>query len=47
MRGDAQEFDRLYQDRRPCYLKAGVRIETSGKDVEEVAVEAITRLGLR
>ena len=47
LRGDAQEFHRLYQDRRPCYLKAGLRIETAGKDVEEVAVEAITRLGLR
>jgi shikimate kinase len=47
LRGDAREFHRLYEDRRPCYLKAGLRIETAGKDVEEVAVEAITRLGLR
>jgi shikimate kinase len=47
LRGDAQEFHRLYEDRRPCYMKAGLRIETAGKDVEEVAVEAITRLGLR
>jgi shikimate kinase len=47
LRGDVTEFRRLYEDRRPRYLKAGLRIETSGKDVEEVAVEAITRLGLR
>jgi shikimate kinase len=47
LRGDAQEFHRLYEYRRPCYLKAGLRIETAGKDVEEVAAEAITRLGLR
>lgn len=47
LRGDVQEFHRLYEDRRPCYLKAGLRLETSGKDVEEVAVEAISRLGLR
>ena len=47
LRGDAREFHRLYEDRRPCYLKAGLRIETAGKDVEEVVVEVITRLGLR
>ena len=47
LRGDMKEFQRLYEDRRPCYLKAGLRIETAGKDVEEVAVEAINRLGLR
>jgi len=47
LRGDVKEFHRLYEDRRPCYLKAGLRIETAGKDVEEVAAEAITRLGLR
>ena len=47
LRGNVQEFHRLYEDRRPCYLKAGLRIETAGKDVEEVAAEAITRLGLR
>ena len=47
LRGDAKEFHRLYEDRRPCYLKAGIRIETAGKDVEEVATEAIVRLGLR
>ena len=47
LRGDLKEFRRLYEDRRPCYLKAGLRIETAGKDVEDVAAEAITRLGLR
>ena len=46
LRGDAQEFHRLYASRRPCYLKAGLRIETAGKDVEEVAAEVISRLGL-
>ena len=47
LRGDVNEFNRLYEDRRPCYLKAGLRIETAGKNVEEVAAEAIARLGLR
>ncbi len=35
------------RSRRPRYLKAAVRIETSGKDVEEVAAEAIRSLGLQ
>lgn len=47
LRGDVQEFQRLYERRRPSYMKAGLRIETAGKDVEEVAAEAIIRLGLR
>ena len=40
-----EEFHRLYESRRPCYLKAMLRVETAGKDVEEVAAEAISRLG--
>jgi shikimate kinase len=47
LRGDAREFHRLYENRRPCYLKARFRIETAGKDVEEVAAEVIARLGPR
>jgi len=47
LRGDAKEFHRLYENRRPCYLKARFRIETAGKDVEEVAAEVIARLGPR
>jgi shikimate kinase len=47
LRGNVTEFRRLFEDRRPCYLKAGLRIETVGKDVDQVAEEMITRLGLR
>lgn len=47
LRGDLEEFRRLYESRRPFYLKAGIRIETTGKDVETVAAEAIATLGLR
>jgi len=46
LRGNVTEFHRLYEDRRPCYLKAGLRIETAGKDVDKVAGEVISRLGL-
>ena len=44
LRRNLQEFRRLYDSRRPCYMKAAVRIETSGKDVEEVAAEAVESL---
>jgi shikimate kinase len=44
LRSNLEEFRRLYEARRPCYLKAAVRIETSGKDVEKVAAEAIESL---
>ena len=47
LRNDLDEFRRLYDSRRPCYLKAAVRIDTAGKDVDEVAAEAIDSLGLR
>jgi shikimate kinase len=44
LRRDLEEFRRLYESRRPCYLKAAVRIDTAGKNVEEVATEAMARL---
>ena len=47
LRKDLEEFRRLHDSRRPCYLKAAVRIETAGKNVDEVAAEAISSLGLR
>ena len=46
LRGDLEVFRRIYESRRPCYMKATLRIETSGKDVETVAAEAIRSLGL-
>lgn len=44
---ELQEFRALYEARRQGYMKATLRIETSGKDVETVAEEAIRSLGLR
>lgn len=42
-----QEFRELYEKRRPHYLKASLRQETDGKDVEEIAVNLIQALGLK
>jgi shikimate kinase len=36
---DLQRFQGLYDARRPGYLKASLRMETSGKDVTAVAAE--------
>jgi shikimate kinase len=47
LRRDLQEFQRLYETRRPYYLKAALRIETGGKDVERVVTETMKRLGLQ
>lgn len=45
LRRDEQQFRRLYQERRPHYRKAPWRIETSGKDIESIAVEVALKLG--
>ena len=46
LRRDPADFARLYQTRRPQYLMASLRIETSGKSVETVAAEIAQALGL-
>lgn len=46
LRGELEEFRRLYEARQPFYLKAAWRINTADKDVETVAAEAIDALGL-
>lgn len=46
LKGDAKEFCQLYERRRPFYLKAAWRIDTSGKDQETVAAEVVCRLRL-
>jgi shikimate kinase len=47
LRRDAEEFRRLYDARKPHYMQASWRIETSGKDIEAVAAEiaGILKLG--
>jgi shikimate kinase len=39
LRGDLEQFRKLYELRRPLYAAASVRIDTTGKDVETVAEE--------
>jgi shikimate kinase len=46
LRQDAKQFRELYQKRRRSYMKATVRIETHGKDVETIAAEVACSLGL-
>ncbi len=46
LRRNRDQFRQLYQTRRPHYLAAKLRIETSGKDVDAIAVEVARGLGL-
>ena len=46
LRQDAKQFRELYEKRRLTYMKAAVRIDTNGKDVEAIAAEVACSLGL-
>lgn len=39
LRGNLEQFQQLYESRRPLYQKAVMHIDTAGKDVESVADE--------
>jgi len=47
LRRDKEQFRELYDKRRPAYLKARWRVDTSGKDPETIAVEVACILGLQ
>jgi shikimate kinase len=44
--GSLEGFRELYEQRRPHYLKASLRQETGGKNVEGIVAEVIQALGL-
>jgi shikimate kinase len=46
LRQNPEQFRALYEKRRRSYMKAAVRIETGGKDVDTVAAEVACSLGL-
>jgi len=46
LRRDQEQFRKLYEQRRPEYLKAAVCIETAGKQIADVAQEIISGLNL-
>lgn len=39
-----EQFRRLYEERKPAYLKAAIRIDTAGKDIETVTAEVACSL---
>jgi shikimate kinase len=39
LRGTLDQFQKLYESRRPLYGKASLKLDTAGKDVEAVAEE--------
>jgi shikimate kinase len=46
LRRDKIGFRELYELRRPRYLQAQQRVETAGRNIEQIANEIIERLGL-
>jgi len=44
LRQSEEQFWRLYEERKPAYLKATIRIDTAGKDVEAVTAEVACSL---
>jgi shikimate kinase len=46
LRRDIEQFRRLYAERRPAYMEAGLRIETGGLVVAAVVEEIISGLNL-
>ena len=42
---DKDHFRKLYEERRPLYMAAGMCIQTDDKDVEEVVAEVFAQLG--
>lgn len=46
LRQSLTRFRELYETRRQFYMKARVRIETNGKDVDAIAAEVACSLGL-
>jgi len=44
---DIEQFGALYQARRKHYLKALLKIETSGREIEVITAEIAKRLGLK
>jgi shikimate kinase len=47
LRHDTKQFRELYEQRRPFYLKAGWRVDTTGKDLDTIAAEVACSLGLQ
>ena len=47
LRQNAKQFRELYKKRRASYMRARLRIETNGKDVDAVAAEVACSLGGR
>lgn len=47
LRQEEAEFQRLYETRRPHYLKARMQFDTSGRPIDRIAREIAESLGLK
>jgi shikimate kinase len=46
LRSDESAFRKLYEVRRPKYLRAQLRVETGGREIAAIVNEIVDRLGL-
>jgi len=46
LRRKEDEFRQLYEERRPRYLYAGLRVETGSREIERIVDEIVNSLGL-
>jgi len=46
LRSDESAFRKLYEVRRPKYLRARLRVETGGREIAAIVNEIVDRLGL-
>jgi shikimate kinase len=46
LRRKEDEFRQLYEARRPRYLRARLRVETGGREIEQIVDEIVRNLGL-
>lgn len=42
-----EQFRKLYEERRPAYARASIRIRTGNRSVDEIAVEIVKKLRLK
>ena len=46
LRRDREQFRQLWEQRRPAYLKAHLRIETGGREIAAIVEEIVSRLAV-
>ena len=46
LRRDLDQFRKLYEQRRPDYMKSALLVQTSGREVDEIVHEIVSALNI-